>query len=125
MRNLHIVRSPCHQETHSNIDEHIAQPSAGKFEGPGTIEVGNCHPTQPEEDNRRADEENESNTEQYRQSKTDNTAAEHLPRRHLLPKDNRRCTQRPGMIQAITIIKIFIEIVRPYLQEQAREKGYQ
>src|SRR5579859_1653258 len=115
MRNLHIVRSPCHQKAHSDIDQHIAQPPAGKFEGPGTIEVGDAHPTEPEENNHRADEEDEHNTEQYRQSKADNTTAEHLPRSHLLAKDNRRCTQRPGMIQAIAIIKILIEIVRPYL----------
>src|SRR5437016_1004083 len=41
LRYLYIIRSPDHQEAHSNVDHHISQPTTGKLEWLSTIEVSN------------------------------------------------------------------------------------
>src|SRR5690348_9920715 len=42
-RNLDIVSSPCHQKSHRNVDQYIAQTANGKLKWFGAIEIGYRH----------------------------------------------------------------------------------
>src|SRR5260221_10026373 len=54
VRNLHVIGTPCHQESHRQVNQDITQSTRSELERLCTVEVGYCHTHYPKQDDCRA-----------------------------------------------------------------------
>src|SRR5260370_30158444 len=93
VRNLFIVRAPCHQESHRQVNQDITKSPRSELERLCAVEVSYCHTCYSKQDDSRPTGEDQHQAECGSDHKAAHTASEHLSCRHFVATGNRAGAQ--------------------------------